>query len=383
MHAHSDVTMLDDPNGESKAYQGVTTEVSGNCGSTPYPAGIFGTGEELRKRQPTHPIPHSPTKWNWHDLDSWATYTEKAGISLNIVPQIGHSSIKKASGASEHRPANRDELKMMKKLTAEAIEQGAVAVTNGLTGAHFSGAPTSEIIELVATASQYKNAFYSTHPRLAGGWHFKAVEEAVHIGKCTGIRVEYSHIAIIDSRHHGKAQEMALIFEAGINDGVDIAISDTIIEDPSIESVMHNRSEEDMRYFLSHRLSIIGSDGTAISPDGIWKVTQPHPRIYGCHPRVLGKYVREQGVLSLEDAVYKMTGFPAERIGMKDRGTIKDKNVADIVIFDPENISDVSTYQHPHQYPIGIKHVLVKGESIIKDGTHTGARPGRVLKRGE
>ena len=476
MHAHSDVTMLDDPNGESKAYQGVTTEVSGNCGSTPYPAGIFGTGEELRKRQPTHPIPHSPTKWNWHDLDSWATYTEKAGISLNIVPQIGHSSIKKASGASEHRPANRDELKMMKKLTAEAIEQGAVAVTNGLTGAHFSGAPTSEIIELVATASQYKNAFYSTHPRLAGGWHFKAVEEAVHIGKSTGVRVEYSHIAIIDSRHHGKAQEMALIFEAGINDGVDIAfdiypylagaasfksltppwlestspdetlkllsnsatreraknqmkegwwgdmpwhfdklivvkvgqngnreylgqslediassrnsnpldtILDTIIEDPSIESVMHNRSEEDMRYFLAHRLSIIGSDGTAISPDGIWKVTQPHPRIYGCHPRVLGKYVREQGVLSLEDAVYKMTGFPAERIGMKDRGTIKDKHVADIVIFDPENISDVSTYQHPHQYPIGIKHVLVKGESIIKDGTHTGARPGRVLKRGE
>ena len=146
---------------------------------------------------------------------------------------------------------------------------------------------------------------------------------------------------------------------------------------------MHNRSEEDMRYFLSHRLSIIGSDGTAISPDGIWKVTQPHPRIYGCHPRVLGKYVREQGVLSLEDAVYKMTGFPAERIGMKDRGTIKDKNVADIVIFDPENISDVSTYQHPHQYPIGIKHVLVKGESIIKEGIHTGARPGRVLKRGE
>ena len=475
MHAHSDVTMLDDPGGESKAYQGVTTEVSGNCGSTPYPAGVLGTGEALREKQPTHPIPHSPTTWAWTDLDGWANYTKDAGISLNIVPQVGHSSLKRAAGAPFSRPAGPDELAMMKKLAAEAIEQGAVAVSNGLTGAHFENAPTSEIIELVKAAKPYENAFYSTHPRLAGGWHFKAVEEAVEIGRQTGVSVEYSHIAIIDSRQHGKAAEMASIFDRAREDGVDIAfdiypylagaagfksltpawveesgtdgvlkmladpptrkrikeemkggwwgdmpfhfekivvvkvgpngdtdhlgrslaeiaesrgidpldtILDMIIEDPSVESVMHNRSEEDMRQFLAHPLSIIGSDGTAISPDGIWKVTQPHPRIYGCHPRVLGHYVREEGVLSLESAVHKMSGFPAERIGLRDRGRVEVGLVADLVVFDPDTVIDMSTYRDPHRYPLGIPHVFVNGEPIVSDDEHTGARPGRVLRRG-
>ncbi len=475
MHAHSDVTMLDDPRGESKAHQGVTTEVTGNCGSTPYPAGVLGSGEALRRRQPTHPIPHSPTMWAWTDLDSWASHTEEAGIGLNIVPQVGHAALKNAAGASIDRPAGPDELALMKKLAAEAVEQGAAALSNALTGPHFEGAPTDEIVELLEAVRPYENAFYSTHPRLAGGWHFKAAEEAVEIGRRTGIVVEYSHIAIIDSRHHGKADEMAAIFEKGREEGVDVAFDlypylagaagfksltppwmegqgveaalemladpatrrrareqmeggwwgdmpwhfdkivivkvgpngdrghlgrslaeiadsrdahpldtllDMLIEDHSVESVMHNRTEEDMRRFLVHPLSIIGSDGTAVSPHGIWSVTQPHPRIYGTHPRVLGRYVREEGVLSLEDAVHKMSGFPAERIGLRDRGRIEDGLAADLVVFDPETVSDTATYQEPHRYPDGIFHVFLNGEAIVRDGKHTGALPGRVLRRG-
>ena len=137
MHSHSDVTMLDDPMGDSKARQGVTTEVCGNCGSSPYPAGMLGSGEALRKVNPTHPIPHSPTEWAWTDFDGWAEYTERAGIGLNIIPQVGHGAVKAAAGAPKSRPANPDELAAMKRLTAESIEQGAWALTNGLTGAHF------------------------------------------------------------------------------------------------------------------------------------------------------------------------------------------------------------------------------------------------------
>ena len=475
MHSHSDVTMLDDPMGDSKARQGVTTEVCGNCGSSPYPAGALGSGEALRKVNPTHAIPHSPTRWAWTDVDGWAEYTEQAGIGLNIIPQVGHGAVKSAAGVPKSRPANPDELAVMKRLVAESVEQGAWALTNGLTGAHFEGAPTSEIVALLEEVVRYEDGFYSTHPRLAGGWHFKAVEEAVEIGRQTGVLVEYSHIAIIDSRHHGKADEMASIFERARDDGVDIAfdlypylagaagfvsltpawmegqgvdavlemladpatrrraredmeggwwgdmpwhfdkivivkvgpegdrghlgrsveeiaesrgthpldtVLDMILEDPRVESVMDNRTEEDMRSFLAHPLSIVGSDGTAISPDGIWSVTQPHPRIYGTHPRVLGHYVREEGVISLEDAVRKMTGFPAERIGLRDRGRVEEGLAADLVVFDPDTVVDVATYEDPHRFPEGVPHVFVNGEAIVRDGELTGALPGRVLRRG-
>ena len=385
MHAHSDVTMLDDPGGESKAHQGVTTEVSGNCGSSPFPAGRLGSGAELRRVRPLHPLPVSPTEWDWTDLDGWANHTESAGISLNIVPQVGHGALKAAAGAPASRPADQDELATMRRLTAEAVEQGAVAVTNALTGPHFENAPTSEIVALVEAVAPYQNAFYSTHSRLWGGYHFKAVEEAVEIGRRTGVAVEYSHIAIIDCRYHGKANEMAGIFEIARSEGVDITydvypytagaasftslippwmeeggteatlaqlrdpatrrrareemeggwwggmpwdfdapviskvgadgdpghlgrslaeiaesrgtdsldtLLDMVVEDPDVESVMHNRSEDVMRYFLAHPLSMIGSDGTAVSPDGIYGATKPHPRLYGTYPRILDSLVK-------------------------------------------------------------------------------------------
>lgn len=178
MHAHSDITMLDDPRGESKAYQGVTTEVTGNCGSTPYPSGIH-SGPELRMQRPIHPLPKSPTEWPWTTLDGWANHLESVGIALNVVPQVGHGTLKHAVGAPADRPATVDELRHMQRLAAEAVEQGAVALTNGLTGLQFTGAPTEEIVALVKAVAPYENAFYASHARLGGGYHFKALEEAI------------------------------------------------------------------------------------------------------------------------------------------------------------------------------------------------------------
>jgi N-acyl-D-aspartate/D-glutamate deacylase len=124
------------------------------------------------------------------------------------------------------------------------------------------------------------------------------------------------------------------------------------------------------------------SDGTAISRDGIWSVTKPHPRCYGTFPRILGRYVRDHQVLSLETAVYKMSGFPAQRLGLRDRGRIAEGLAADLVVFDPESVIDRATFEEPHQYPDGIPYVFVNGEAIVANGGHTGARPGRVLRRG-
>jgi len=155
-------------------------------------------------------------------------------------------------------------------------------------------------------------------------------------------------------------------------------------ENGSVPTRVHNRVEEDVRYFMGHDLAMIGSDGRAVSPHGPYKNALPHPRFYGTYPRILGRYVREEpAVLTLENAIYKMTGFPAQRLHMKDRGLVKEGLTADLVVFDPATVIDNSTWEDPHQYPDGIPYVLVKGIPVVDEGVHTGARPGRVLRRGE
>jgi N-acyl-D-amino-acid deacylase len=106
---------------------------------------------------------------------------------------------------------------------------------------------------------------------------------------------------------------------------------------------------------------------------------KPHPRSYGTFPRVLGEYAREQRLLSLPQAVHKMTALPAQRLGLRDRGVIRPGARADLVLFDPRTVMDQATYDDPHRYPVGIDHVLVNGRFVIKDGQHTGSLPGRVL----
>ena len=148
-------------------------------------------------------------------------------------------------------------------------------------------------------------------------------------------------------------------------------------------AVVHNRVESDIRFFMGHPQAMIGSDGNAISPDGHYKDFKPHPRFYGPYPRILGRYVREQpAVLSLEEAVYKMAGFPAQRMGFKQRGRVEEGLIADLVVFDPDTVIDNATFEEPHQYPTGIPYVFVAGEAVIDGGKHTGARPGRVLRNG-
>ena len=128
-------------------------------------------------------------------------------------------------------------------------------------------------------------------------------------------------------------------------------------------------------------MAMIGSDGNAISPTGVHSHERPHPRFYGTYPRILGRYVREQSLMSLEDAVRKMTGMPAERLRLKDRGVIKEGMTADLAIFNADEVIDRSTFEDPHQLSHGMSHVLVNGQPIISDGISTGALPGKVVRR--
>jgi N-acyl-D-amino-acid deacylase len=127
---------------------------------------------------------------------------------------------------------------------------------------------------------------------------------------------------------------------------------------------------------------MIGSDGSSMAPVGRAAETSPHPRSYGAFVRVLGHYTRERRLFDLPEAVRKMTGMPADQIGLRDRGRLARGMKADLVAFDAETVSDPATFSAPHQYAAGVRHVLVNGVSVVDGGAHTGARPGRALRRG-
>jgi dihydroorotase/N-acyl-D-amino-acid deacylase len=148
-----------------------------------------------------------------------------------------------------------------------------------------------------------------------------------------------------------------------------------IVENGGAGGIFHAIDEGDLRRVLAHPLSMIASDG---GPQ-VFGRASPHPRSYGTFARVLGQYVRDTPVISLEEAVRKMTSLPAQRIGLLDRGLIRPGMKADIVIFDPATVRDMATYEKPHQYAEGFQAVLVNGEIVFQDGKMTGAKPGRML----
>jgi N-acyl-D-amino-acid deacylase len=143
--------------------------------------------------------------------------------------------------------------------------------------------------------------------------------------------------------------------------------------------ILFQLDEADLRRALAHPQIMIGSDGSSLATSGEMSAGKPHPRNYGTFPRVLGRYARDERVLTLAEAVHKMTGLPARRLNLRDRGEIRVGAKADLVVFDPKRVADLATYEDPHRYPDGIEHVLVNGRFVIKDGEHTGSLPGKVL----
>jgi N-acyl-D-aspartate/D-glutamate deacylase len=157
------------------------------------------------------------------------------------------------------------------------------------------------------------------------------------------------------------------------------ALCDLLISESTYPyAIYFAMDEQDVRTAMQEPWVGFGSDGVAVNPDMRF-AGRPHPRFYGTFPRILGAYVREQKVISLPDAIRKMTSLPAQITGLSDRGVLRPGMAADITIFDPKTVSDRATFEQPSQYPIGIEYVIVNGTVVIERGTHTGALPGRVL----
>ena len=157
-------------------------------------------------------------------------------------------------------------------------------------------------------------------------------------------------------------------------------LMDLIAEDESrIDTIYFLMSEENVKKEIVKPWISFGSDEASQAPEGVFLKSNPHPRAYGNFARVLGKYSRDEKVISLPEAVRRLSALPATNLGLDHRGFLKEGMFADVVVFDPAKIADRATYEKPHQYAVGVTDVFVNGVQVIKDGDHTGATPGRAL----
>ena len=156
---------------------------------------------------------------------------------------------------------------------------------------------------------------------------------------------------------------------------------DLVIEDGSeVGTVYFLMSEANVRRQIAIPWVSFSSDAGALAPEGVFLESNPHPRAYGTFARLLGKYVREERIIPLEEAVRKLTSLPASNLGIERRGMLKPGYYADIAVFSPERIQDHATFEKPHQYATGMVHVFVNGGQVLRDGEHTGAKPGRAVR---
>jgi len=461
IHSHTDTGLFINPNAESKIRQGVTTEVSGQDGSSVAP----------RKNHLDDDEYDTPNK-KWSTFPEFFELLEKNKSAVNFVTFVGQGTLRAFVVGQDDRIATKEEIEQMKVLAREALDQGVYGISSGLEYTPGSFASTEEIIELCKVMST-KGGIYSTHMRNEADAVLEAIEESIRIGKEAGVPVNISHLKLQGKANWDKIdQAFALIenangngqkvtmdrypytaFSTGLsnlfplwcrdggkerflerlqnkNDLIEIkkyvlakvaSLSswDAVLiagvkkeenkkfegktiqqivsvsnEDPfeftrqllleengNVAMCGFGMSEENTSRILANPLCMIASDASARATYGKLSEGNPHPRSYGTFPRFLGRYVRQNKIVSLPEAIRKITSFPADTLGITDRGRIVKGMKADVVCFDYENLIDKSDYVNPHQYSQGIKFLLVNGQVVIEKGVHTGKLPGQILKQ--
>jgi N-acyl-D-amino-acid deacylase len=436
VHSHDDFHVLSEPDVTHNVLQGITTVIVGNCGFGAAPA------EAARvQMKAIQEVGRTYEPWEGHA--GYLATIEKYPPSLNIAMLVGHHTVRRAAmGGVEKRAPTGDELAAMRRMVAEGMEAGAVGMSTGLV---YEPGRYSETDEVVALAEEVaaRNGIYVSHMRNEGDGLLDAVQETIGIGEAAGCGVEISHHKSVGKNNWGKVTKSIEMIEAAQARGTDVTADqypytarstmlyalvqngtfgtggggamgrsspDEVLlcsvpgmseyEGRSLQSFVEewdlpgedaaNRllaeqgkeilvaafgmDEGDVRMVMAHPSTMIGTDG-------LDRGSKPHPRAWGTYPRVLGKYVREEGIISLEDAVWRMTGFPAKKFALKDRGALRAGAFADIVLFDPETVIDRATFEDPRNGPTGMPHVIVNGQLVVRDGQHTHKRSGMALRR--
>jgi N-acyl-D-amino-acid deacylase len=415
-HTHDDRALIDEPEHRCKTSQGVTTVVTGNCGFSLAPLRPRGRlSKEYR-------LLGEAADFHYDALEDYLTALDRAPAAVNAAQLVGHATLRAGVMDELDRPASDGEIAAMRKLLADSLSAGAFGFSTGLEYAPAKAAPTEEIIG-VAEALAGTGGVYATHTRDYTDHLDAAMEEAFQIGRAARARVILSHHQGDGPRNYGHSHrtlarydraresqpvgmdvypynaastvidydfvrdaERVLIAwsephpEAGGRDLPDIAADWEVDLKAACRrlspgaAIYFCQDEGDVRRILGHPYSMIGSDGI---PGG----RSTHPRLWGTFPRVLGHYARDLGLLSLEEAVRKMTSLPAEQFGLEGRGRIAPGLAADLVLFDPATVRDRASFEAPTTPSEGIRATIVNGTVVCRDGIPTGARSGRALRR--
>lgn len=439
VHGHTE-NIFRLPEAENFVRMGVTSIITGNCGS-------------------------SVT-----DVAKFLGNFEKTPIAVNLGTLIGHNDVRGKVLGLENRAPSPEELARMKQIVDQAMKDGAFGFSTGLIYVPGTYAETPEVVELAKAAAMHKG-IYASHIRDEGEEVFEAIREAINIGEQAQMPVEISHFKISSKRLWNKSDETLGLVRAARAKGLPVTVDqyaytasstslDTLLpswvlaggreegrkrladEKTRIEivkemkkslkqsqfkdysyaniasfaadeklnglnikqaaekqrgksdlnaqieqifeiygqggaqMVFHKMSESDVERIMREPFTMIASDS------GVRRFGEgvPHPRGYGNNVRVLGRYVRELKTISLEDGIRKMTSLPAQTFGLRERGLIREGFAADLVIFDEKQIGDTATFENPHQYPTGIERVFVNGKIVFADGKMTGVYSGTALK---
>lgn len=443
VHTHIEDDEAENPLATNFIYDGVTSVITGNCGSSAI------------------------------DAAAYFKFIDSLRLSVNVGMLLGHNDVRRAVMGRANRPATEKELQQMDSIVHAGMQAGALGLSTGLIYIPGSYTPTYEIVRLAKIVACY-GGVYATHMRNEGDSVIPAIKEALHIGRQAGIPVQISHIKVSGMNNWGRGREVLQWVKQAREEGLDVTFDqypytasstslstlfpdwaladgrdsilarlanptlrdsikkamkanlarrklsswtyavvayfgpDTMYNGKSIAEinkmlkgaatpdaeaevicrmmerddagmVFHGMSEEDIQTFMQYPFNMFASDASI----RIFGRGVPHPRGYGTNARVLGHYVREKKVIVLEEAIRRMTSLPAQRFGLKDRGLLREGMIADLVIFDEKRVEDASTFEKPHQYSKGFSWVIVNGVITLAGGQHTGARQGEILYRSE
>jgi N-acyl-D-amino-acid deacylase len=441
VHTHIEGDEVKNPEATNFIYDGVTTVITGNCGSSDANIGRY-----LRK------------------IDSLQT-------SVNVAALVGHNDVRKAVMGRASRNPTEAEMQAMEKIVDKAMRDGAVGMSTGLIYIPGTYSTTEEIVRLAKVAAKY-NGVYASHMRDEGDSVIEAINEALYIGTAANMPVQISHFKLSGQQNWGRSSETLPLIINARKKGLDVTIdqypytasstslstlipdwvladgqdsivarlarpairkevthymlarlakrklqhfsypvvasykSDSSFNGKSIEEVnlslgkkhtaaqeaetiiqmmekggasmvFHGMSESDIKAIMRYPFNMFASDASI----RVYKEGNPHPRGYGTNARVLKKYVREENVIGLEEAVRRMTSLPAQKFGFTDRGLLRQNFAADIVLFNEVEVGDRAEYKNPHQYAIGFNYVIVNGIVTIDAGVHTGARAGVAIRK--
>ena len=416
VHTHDDGALLAMPDMAPKISQGVTTVIAHNCGFSMAPL------------QPRGPLAQEfrylgeDTDYRFGTMGAYVAAFEASPATVNAALLVGHSTLRAGTMDDLARPAADREIAAMRELLREGLESGTIGFSTGLEYPTNSAATTEEIVA-VAEEMAPVGGVYATHFRDYVHDIDGAMEEVFEIGRRAGVQVHLSHHQADGSHNYGHADRTLGLIDRARREqvvGLDIypytagggsilqefvEVAERVIvtwSDPHPELAGRDLSEieplwncstsvaierltpgganyflqdeGDMRRILAYPHTMIGSD--ALHFDKV-----PHPRLWGTFLRVLGHYARDLGLMTIEEAVRRMTSLPAGQFGFADRGVLRPGAYADVVVFDTDTVIDHATYEEPDQRAEGIELVMVNGRPVWRAGEPTGERPGRIVRR--